>query len=305
MSTKYTFQPASGSPQNTNQSYESQGLASYATGGGNTIDPDLIWRSSKFTRSLSDATHNAVGSFNIYPGGTGAGSIKYHTLGAFFQYTNVGTIMAVKTSSVFLRFDTSSLDASMEITGAKLSIYPQALLNTASASSPGLIVLGGITGGNDRPTFAGGSPASGVGLTDRNWYCESAGGCSSASCNANEGASEIGSISHADMSTGSMNDIILSQGTKASDGSSTSFDSWINRSGTTYIWISHNVIYDTSSSTVCSYGSDTCPITFPARTANWGIGTTCSIIASGGTTANHITLEVSMAHRDKKFQMII
>jgi hypothetical protein len=146
VSTKYTFQPAAGSPQETNQSYESQGLASYATGGGNTIDPDLIWRSSKFTRSLSDATHNAVGSFNVYPGGTGAGSINYHTLGAFFQYTNVGYYMVVKTSSVFLRFDTSSLDASMEITGAKLSIYPQALLNTASASSPGLIVLGGITG---------------------------------------------------------------------------------------------------------------------------------------------------------------
>ena len=247
-----------------------------------TIDQNTIWRQAKFGTS---------GSQTVLAGGDSG----THTAGWATTVVNTGfpppdpiSALQIQTRSVFLRFDTSSLDDDLEITGVSLGLYVSAIVNNYSSSfgSPTIRIFAGETGGSDRPTFS--SPISTS--ADKNWYCEAAGGCGSSSCNANEGAVDVATIAHSSLSAGARNDISLSSG---------SYNDWINRTGYTYIWVTHNILYNTSSSTVCSNANDTVPVSIANSTA---VKTT-SVAFVGGTSGNAPYLAINQGK--SRFQMVI
>ena len=256
---------------------------------------DALWRKVKFGLS---GTTVAVGA-----GGTGATG----AIGVQWQYATTGLGIFQGIDS-YMRWDTSSLSDSEEITGVQLGLYVRDTVSqtfSGFSGTPSLLIYAGLTGGSDRPDFS--APVSGT--DDKNFYCEDSGGCSSASCNANAGATLVGTIALSALSSGTsgsptLNTITLNAGTD-SGGSATLFNEWVNRTGYTYLYITTNLAYDTSSSTVCSNANDTKLVNMSSTSLmstqwySWG--------AAGGGTSDFSRaplLNVS-ADATKKFQMII
>tara|TARA_R100000808_G_scaffold1822_1_gene7771 strand:- start:1260 stop:2135 length:876 start_codon:yes stop_codon:yes gene_type:complete len=253
-----------------------------------------MWRGTKFARTASGYTNSvrAGGDSGVLNVGY-ASNVVVSTFPPSDPITAVGTEM----NQTYLRFDTSSLDDDLEITGVKLGLYVTGVNNGYSFSSPALRIFAGITGESDRPTFS--SP---INISNDNaWFCESAYGCGSGSCSKNEGATDVATFAHSSISTGARNEITLTDGTNLDDGSSTVYEDWVNRTGYTYILVTHNMIADTSSSTICNNyvgaGGDTIPVTL-------GTGAKLTNVSfSGGTSGNAPYLAINQGK--SQFQMII
>ena len=186
----------------------------------NTVN-DAAWRNGKFgdTGSTWSAQSGSLGSYVLSTGSSGAKSGIYYTWEIYTTY---------------LRFDTSALDDDEEISGAHLSLYTTAIVNTAGGASHQQIeVYAGLTGGSDRPTFSSLPSTS----ADFNWYCEGNNGCTDISapftCPVNDGARDVGTIMSDDLSIGSRTTHQISE--------NGSLDDWVNRTGYTYITLIHTI----------------------------------------------------------------
>jgi len=290
MSTYGEFYPPS---NNDNCVLDSTRSGSGLTSGWTTPVLGSFWQAVKFANATATNTVNAGGDSGVL------------TAGIATQLVNTGAppsdpvlVIGWEANQTYLRFDTSSLDDDLEITGVKLGIYPTVVSNGHSVSSPSLRIFAGITGGSDRPTFS--SPINSS--NDNSWFCESANGCTSGTCAKNEGATDVGTYAQSSITTGARNEITLTDGTNLGDGSSTVYDDWINKTGYTYILVTHNVIADTSSSTICNnystaLGGDPNPVSI-------GTGAeTTSVAFTGGTSGNAPYLAINQGK--SRFQMII
>jgi hypothetical protein len=256
---------------------------------------DQLWRNMKFAQTGTTVT--------VGPGGTGA----VGAIGVLNQYATTG-LGIIQNIDSYYRWDTSSLDASEDVTAVTFNIWmrdtPASTLSGFSGTES-LMIYGGLTGGSDRPDFS--SPLSST--ADLNWYCESAKGCSSTTCNENGGATLLATAALSGIPSGTTGSptahtITLSAGTNADTGSATLFNDWINRSGYTYLYITTNTIYNTSSSSTCSNTADTKLWTLGASalTVNWyswgGAG--------GGATDMSKAPQLAVTQAEtKRFQMII
>ena len=189
-------------------------------GNGNTSN-DTSFGKTKYAPSFSGIAWATDSTLQ-----TGAASSKVTAFGT--------TLYSWSIYDMYLRFDTSSLGDDEEITGVQLVLEPTSKFNNTGGGEDfeRVRIYAGLTGGSDRPTFS--SPPdvafSGVGTpTDANWTCEDFDGCFGSNC-LNDGATEVGSFTHSDMTTGSRNSIKLTGG---------SLNDWINRTGYTYIYLVH------------------------------------------------------------------
>ena len=243
---------------------------SWTTQAGLNSNVDTAWRTTKFITAGWSVTTPGGTSATISIGG--ASSVAFGNY-AFELYTS------------YLRFDTSALGDDEEITGAHLAFYPTSIFNTTGVGSgfEKIIPYAGITGGSDRPTFS--SAVSNP--TDFNWLCETAAGCSSGTC-SNEGIVHLGDIPHSDLSAGSTNTIAI--------GESTSYNTWVNRTGYTYITLTHAIwAGDESTYHACSHSNEA-PYT-PSGSQVIGM------ILKAGTSGDGPKLIINQGKT--KFQMII
>lgn len=209
MSTESTFYTDSANSNRTGTKVDSNGNTNNNTAFGLT----------KYSPSTTGITWGISPSLQ-----TGIASNKATAFGT--------TLYSWAIYDMYLRFDTSSLDDDEEITGVQLVLEPTSKFNNTGGASnfEKVRIYAGLTGGSDRPTFS--SPPAvveGVSTTDANWVCEDLDGCSGSNC-LNDGATEVGSFTHSDMTTGSRNYITLTGG---------SLNDWINRTGYTYIYLVH------------------------------------------------------------------
>ena len=288
MSTYGEFYPSSNNDNCSLESTNSSGWVALSA-----VDANVVWRRAKFG--------NLTGANTVHAGGDSG----THSTGMVSSFVNSGfppsdpqVVLGMTTSRTYLKFDTSSLEDDLEITGVKLGLYGVTKDNDYSASfgSPSIRIFAGLTGGNDRPTFS--SPVNSS--NDRNWWCENVAGCGSGTCNLNEGVSDVGTLAQSSFNTSARNEITLTDGTRASDGASTVYEDWINRTGDTYIVVTHNFTVNTSSSTVCNNSSDTFPATYPSTSTGLY---NCFCSFSGGTSGNGPYLAINQGK--SQFQMII
>lgn len=146
MSTYGEFYPSANDDNCSLYSENSTGWISLSS-----LDINTVWRRAKFG--------NLSGANTVHSGGDSG----VHSSGVVTQVVNAGAppsdpqiVLSNRTSRVYLRFDTSSLDDDLEITGVKLGLYGVGKDNDFSSSfgSPSLRIFAGLTGGNDRPTFS-------------------------------------------------------------------------------------------------------------------------------------------------------
>jgi hypothetical protein len=270
-----------------------------------------IWRGSRF-HDGADTTGDNFTHRVVSGGASGV-----HTTGIGSNFVNIGVPPSdpyiggspyLILRETYLRFDTSSLDDDLEITGVKLGLYVTAVGNTYGSgmtSNPSLRIFAGL-GSGDRPTFS--SP---VNISNDNaWDCDNAGGCSSYSastCDGNSGATDVCTVLQSDLSSGSRNEITLTDGTNAQSGSATTYDDWINKTGYTYIYVGHSLWVD-SNRKCQNFYDPTAPsgeegATFPTLTEyTYGVET-CAVSFNGGTSGNGPYLAINQGKT--KFQMII
>ena len=293
MSTETTFYPSAAN----DMKYLEQSATAY-TSSDSTSFANTLWRTTKFNTA----------SFNV-SGSSGATSTAAVGGSANAQNLGFGANPLVRQYIIYtglLRFDTSSLDDTKDITGAQLGLF----VPTGGKLTDydyNISIYAGRTGASYRPTFS--SPPANP--ADFNNYCETYAGCSSShSCQNNEGLTGVGTIDLSAVSTNTRNNFSLDDGSywdhSEDEFVDTSYNDWVNRTGYTYIFL---IGYwwggsdPGANSTACSY-NDNLATEIPSMP---GAGVTnannTGILYITNTSGNGPTLTINQGKT--QFQMVI